>query len=585
MFDELINESEEVVDEVTASSTTYTDTFNQARNTYLEAVRAYVTELRADQSIDLREVNLRFSTALNISRIKTKRIVVIGLGGIGSWVAQTLVGMGAENICLVDPDTVEIHNVGPQAYFLSELGMLKTEAMKQRILQFRGISVDTVANKAETLSDLVLQVGTADIIVSAVDNMTFRNEFAESFGVVVGGSVNTHSLIDQISTLPELFIDLRMTLGIWNAFTLPLRELAALAQHKPEFITKVLKKYAEMALFDDSEGMQGACTERAIIYTGANIAAYTAALTHWYVNRTERFDVEEFFSDYVVPSKFTWFKTFSAMSFTDGTPRKPIPPITVTDPIVSDRIKMFTAAAKFAHSLGKVQAWFSAAYRFGSLAYAQSQMFRDYTYMDYVTDQTARCRYVLTEAVERITANTVPRTPTVYKALATAYAQCADYINEVFPRLPQDDHDQTYPNARNTNNLSLVLPNHEFVDAMQEVLPTKFKRLVLRHTEDSTNYFTDAEYEIFVADHKTINHMLEAVISKYDDMWEVGEVETESDVVEEESDAIPEERIRPGGAYTSSNVPLGQTYEEFLQWVGNNPSAQFASNQETPDDA
>lgn len=61
-------------------------------------------------------------------------VVVVGIGGVGSWAAEALARSGVGEITLVDMDHVAESNVNRQIHALSTtLGQAKVEAMKERI--------------------------------------------------------------------------------------------------------------------------------------------------------------------------------------------------------------------------------------------------------------------------------------------------------------------------------------------------------------------------------------------------------------------------------------------------------------------
>ena len=43
-----------------------------------------------------------------------RTINIVGLGGIGSWTSLYLAKMGCQHLVLIDPDTVEEHNLASQ---------------------------------------------------------------------------------------------------------------------------------------------------------------------------------------------------------------------------------------------------------------------------------------------------------------------------------------------------------------------------------------------------------------------------------------------------------------------------------------
>lgn len=75
----------------------------------------------------------RFSTEI-YNKLKKAEVAVAGLGGIGSNTAVSLARSGIGHIHLVDFDEVDLTNLNRQAYTIEHLGRLKTEALKELLL-------------------------------------------------------------------------------------------------------------------------------------------------------------------------------------------------------------------------------------------------------------------------------------------------------------------------------------------------------------------------------------------------------------------------------------------------------------------
>ena len=70
-----------------------------------------------------------------IDILKDKTILIVGIGGVGGYVVESMVRCGIGHIVLVDFDTVDISNINRQLVALhSTLGKKKVEAYKERIL-------------------------------------------------------------------------------------------------------------------------------------------------------------------------------------------------------------------------------------------------------------------------------------------------------------------------------------------------------------------------------------------------------------------------------------------------------------------
>lgn len=96
-------------------------------------------------------------------------VAVCGLGGLGSNITISLARAGIRKLILIDFDQVDISNLHRQQYKACQVGMKKTEALKQNIHEIAPyILVDTYHQKIseENVSHLLCD---ADIICEAFD--------------------------------------------------------------------------------------------------------------------------------------------------------------------------------------------------------------------------------------------------------------------------------------------------------------------------------------------------------------------------------------------------------------------------------
>ena len=67
--------------------------------------------------------------------LRSKRVILFGIGGVGSWCAEALVRTGLTHLTIVDGDTVQPSNINRQLPATrATLGMPKVEALKERLL-------------------------------------------------------------------------------------------------------------------------------------------------------------------------------------------------------------------------------------------------------------------------------------------------------------------------------------------------------------------------------------------------------------------------------------------------------------------
>ncbi len=106
-------------------------------------------------------------------RLQRANVCVVGIGGVGSWVAEALARSAVGCITLIDLDMIAESNVNRQIHALDgAFGKAKTDAMAERI---RGINP---ACKIETVEDFVtpenlreMLDGGFDYIVDAIDQV------------------------------------------------------------------------------------------------------------------------------------------------------------------------------------------------------------------------------------------------------------------------------------------------------------------------------------------------------------------------------------------------------------------------------
>jgi tRNA threonylcarbamoyladenosine dehydratase len=80
-----------------------------------------------------------------LDKIKHAKILIIGIGGVGSWIAESLARTGVGALTLVDLDDICVTNINRQVHALSSsVGKFKVDVMKERLLQINpSCEIDT----------------------------------------------------------------------------------------------------------------------------------------------------------------------------------------------------------------------------------------------------------------------------------------------------------------------------------------------------------------------------------------------------------------------------------------------------------
>lgn len=145
--------------------------------------------LRYNRQIVLPEVGIEGQ-----QRLLESRVLLIGLGGLGSPLAMYLATCGVGRLTLADPDRVELANLQRQIlYGTSSVGHAKTEEARRVVEELNPeILIDTVDEylKGDLLRE---QVQAADLVVDATDNFETRlainQACVESATLLVSGAV------------------------------------------------------------------------------------------------------------------------------------------------------------------------------------------------------------------------------------------------------------------------------------------------------------------------------------------------------------------------------------------------------------
>ena len=77
-----------------------------------------------------------------LSRLRSARVAIFGIGGVGGYAAEALARSGIGQLDLIDNDTVSISNLNRQIIALhSTVGRLKVDVARERILDIYEVAV------------------------------------------------------------------------------------------------------------------------------------------------------------------------------------------------------------------------------------------------------------------------------------------------------------------------------------------------------------------------------------------------------------------------------------------------------------
>ena len=122
----------------------------------------------------------RLYGVLGAQRIRSARVAVVGVGGVGSWAAEALARSGVGRLTLIDLDHVSESNINRQIHALdATLGQAKVLAMRDRILQINPeCQVNCVEEFVEPANWPALLPQPVDAVIDACDQVRAKTAMA-----------------------------------------------------------------------------------------------------------------------------------------------------------------------------------------------------------------------------------------------------------------------------------------------------------------------------------------------------------------------------------------------------------------------
>lgn len=122
-------------------------------------------------------------------RLEEVKVIVFGIGGVGSWCIESLLRSGITHLTIVDSDTVSPSNVNRQLMATSlNVGLPKTEVMKERLLAINpDASIQVISSHYCDENHEQFNLGSYDYIIDAIDS--FKDKYSLILRACQSGAV------------------------------------------------------------------------------------------------------------------------------------------------------------------------------------------------------------------------------------------------------------------------------------------------------------------------------------------------------------------------------------------------------------
>ena len=114
-----------------------------------------------------------------LERMRRATVVIVGIGGVGSWAAEAICRSGVGSLVLVDLDDICISNTNRQIHATtSGIGLMKIDVMKQRLLDIHPDCNVTLVHDfvdEENARDMLETIGPITALIDAIDGATAKS--------------------------------------------------------------------------------------------------------------------------------------------------------------------------------------------------------------------------------------------------------------------------------------------------------------------------------------------------------------------------------------------------------------------------
>ncbi|MDD4921284.1 MAG: ThiF family adenylyltransferase, partial [Bacteroidales bacterium] len=111
-----------------------------------------------------------------MERMASAKVIIFGIGGVGSWCAESLIRSGISHLTIVDSDRICITNVNRQLHATTlTVGEVKTDALKKRLLEINPNANITPIQKIYNAENRdFFKLHEFDYIIDAIDSLSSK---------------------------------------------------------------------------------------------------------------------------------------------------------------------------------------------------------------------------------------------------------------------------------------------------------------------------------------------------------------------------------------------------------------------------
>lgn len=108
--------------------------------------------------------------------IQSKKVILLGVGGVGSWCAEGLVRSGVMHLTIVDSDCIAASNINRQLPATTKtVGQLKVDVLRKRLLEINPeAQITAISEVYSETSSAFFSLGDYDYVIDAIDSLQHK---------------------------------------------------------------------------------------------------------------------------------------------------------------------------------------------------------------------------------------------------------------------------------------------------------------------------------------------------------------------------------------------------------------------------
>ena len=206
----------------------------------------------------------------NMAKLARTRVILFGVGGVGSWCAEALIRSGIGHLTMVDPDAVCYSNINRQLPATTEtVGKPKVEVLRERLHTINpDAEITAIQDAFHKENATTFQLGNYDFVIDAIDSLEDKAQL-----ILAATALPGVTLFSSMGAARKLDLTKIQTSEFWKVHGCPLAKALRNWFKKNHLFPE--RKFT--CVFSDSNGIFGP-SKGTVVHITAMFGLHLASL-------------------------------------------------------------------------------------------------------------------------------------------------------------------------------------------------------------------------------------------------------------------------------------------------------------------